>query len=151
MATCNVKFLGKLFNLSTRRVEQLTTMGHVIKTGRGQYDLLPSIKGYIQYLKELAKASEHGLTEENRKIKELKRMEMQGKLIDADDLRLELSRLIVDVKTKLQAVRYKCSQEIAHIIITGKTEANIRLKIDEILKTEHDAALVELSKWKSHK
>lgn len=151
MNKCSGKTLSELFNLSQRRIEQLTTGGHVTRVGRGQYDLLPSIKGYIRYLKELAKASERGLTAENLKIKEMKRLEMEGKLINADELKLVFAKLFTDVKTKLQSVRYKCSQEITHIIITEKSEANIRLEIDKILQTEHDEALKELGQWKSKK
>lgn len=147
MATCNGKFLADIFNLSIRRVEQLCVSGHVIKKGRGRYDLLPSVRGYINYLKELARASEKGLTEENRKIKELKRLEIEGKLLNAEELKLEFAKLFTDIKTHLLAVRHKCSQEITHILISGKTELEVRLEINKILEKEHYGALVELSQW----
>ena len=44
--------LARLFNLTTRRVQQLANEGIVVKVGRGVYDLLPSIHGYIRFLQD---------------------------------------------------------------------------------------------------
>lgn len=151
MATCNVKFLGELFNLSVRRIEQLAAEGHVIRTGRGQYNLLSSVRGYIQYLKELAKASEHGLTEENRKIKELKRMEIEGKLINADDLKLEFAKLFTDVKERLRGIPTRLAGEIYNLVLNAKNEREGQTVVFTKLTQEIDEALKELSQWKSKK
>ena len=52
--TVTVTQLSKLFNLTEVRVQQLATMGVVVRTAHGRYDLWQSIKGYIVYLQDRA-------------------------------------------------------------------------------------------------
>ena len=50
--TVPVSTLAKLFNLTSVRVQQLAADGIIQKSGRGQYDLWPSVRAYIAYLQE---------------------------------------------------------------------------------------------------
>jgi phage terminase Nu1 subunit (DNA packaging protein) len=50
--TVPVSTLAKLFNLTSVRVQQLAADGVIYKSGRGQYDLWTSVKGYIKFLQE---------------------------------------------------------------------------------------------------
>ena len=48
----DVSTLATLFDLSAVRVQQLAADGVIVKAGRGRYELLPSIQGYIGYLQQ---------------------------------------------------------------------------------------------------
>ncbi len=50
--TVPVSTLAKLFNLTSVRVQQLAADGIIQKSGRGRYDLWPSVRAYIAYLQE---------------------------------------------------------------------------------------------------
>ena len=50
--TVDVSTLAKLFNLTAMRVQQLATDGVVVRSGRGKYELWPSIRNYIKSLQE---------------------------------------------------------------------------------------------------
>src|SRR5687768_13307522 len=44
--------LAKLFGLSERRIHQLGQEGILVKAGRGVYELLGSIRGYVSHLQQ---------------------------------------------------------------------------------------------------
>lgn len=50
--TVVVGTLAKLFDLTEVRIQQLAQEGVVVKSGRGQYDLWASIRGYLKYLRD---------------------------------------------------------------------------------------------------
>lgn len=81
----------------------------------------------------------------------LKYDEKMGILLNAEELKTKHIKAVVDVKTRLLAVSHKCSQEIAHILISGKSETEIVIEVSKILKKEHEEALRELSQWGSKK
>ena len=104
MPECTGKFLAKLFDLTERRIQQLALDGKTVRLGRGKYDLFPSIKGYTKFLREQAKAEEKKLVEENRKIKEIKRKELEGEYVDAAEVEHELINLFSTIKTRIRSI-----------------------------------------------
>ena len=44
--------LGAVLRLSERRVQQLAPSGVVKRVGRGQYDLVASVQGYVGWLQD---------------------------------------------------------------------------------------------------
>ena len=51
-ATVPVGTLAQIINIGVVRIQQLAKLGVVVKSARGQYDLFPSITGYVRYLQE---------------------------------------------------------------------------------------------------
>ena len=47
-----VSAIAKLFDLTERRVQQLASEGVIPKSIKGKYELVPTVKGYINYLRE---------------------------------------------------------------------------------------------------
>ena len=149
MPECSGKSLADILGLTERRIQQLAADGAIKRLGRGKYDLIPSIRGYIEFLKELAKADERKLTKENVKIKEMKREEMQGVLVNAEELDFLLEDLFVNIKTRIREATTNGAQEI-----TGKLGGDRKMQatVEKILKEEHDGGvLTELSQWKPTK
>lgn len=50
--TYPVSTIAKLLLLTPRRVQQLASEGHLPKTGRGKYELAPTVQAYIRYLQD---------------------------------------------------------------------------------------------------
>lgn len=83
--TVPVSTLAKLFNLTSVRVQQLAADGVISKTGRGQYDLWSSVRGYIKFLQE-RKVNQWDSREEEQT--DLKREQLRRTKEEADKLEL---------------------------------------------------------------
>ena len=113
-----VEVIGQLFGVSVRRIQQLTQEG-VIRTvevpGQGRrYELVPTIKTYIQYLsdkaygksksekeaelKEQKLQAEIALKESQGEMHRMRREIAAGKYLDADEVALEYQKFFVVFK-----------------------------------------------------
>lgn len=113
-----VKVIGQLFGVSVRRIQQLTQEG-VIRTvevpGQGRrYELVPTIKTYIQYLsdkaygksksekeaelKEQKLQAEIALKESQGEMHRMRREIAAGKYLDADEVALDYQKFFVVFK-----------------------------------------------------
>lgn len=52
------KQLAYLFGVSERRIQQLANEGVVVKEARGRYNLIESVRGYVQYLQAVAQGTQ---------------------------------------------------------------------------------------------
>lgn len=84
-------------------------------------------------------------------IRRLELEESTGKLINIEELRTELAKLFVNLKTVLRALPSKVAGEIFHLAKNAKTEREAMAGISKYLLKEVDAALLELSNWKPTK
>lgn len=48
----SLETISKLLDLTPRRVQQLSKEGVIPKSERGRYELVPAVRGYINYLRE---------------------------------------------------------------------------------------------------
>lgn len=113
-----VEVIGQLFGVSVRRIQQLTQEG-VIRTvevpGQGRrYELVPTIKTYIQYLsdkaygksksekeaelKEQKLRAEIALKESQGEMHRMRREIAAGKYLDADEVALDYQKFFVVFK-----------------------------------------------------
>lgn len=113
-----VGVIGQLFGVSVRRIQQLTQEG-VIRTvevpGQGRrYELVPTIKTYIQYLsdkaygksksekeaelKEQKLQAEIALKESQGEMHRMRREIAAGKYLDADEVALDYQKFFVVFK-----------------------------------------------------
>ena len=113
-----VEVIGQLFGVSVRRIQQLTQEG-VIRTGEvpGQgrrYELVPTIKTYIQYLsdkaygksksekeaelKEQKLQAEIALKESQGEMHRMRREIAAGKYLDTDEVALDYQKFFVVFK-----------------------------------------------------
>lgn len=87
--TVPVSTLAKLFNLTSVRVQQLAADGIIQKSGRGRYDLWPSVRAYIAYLQE-RKVNQWDSDEDNPT--EIKKQQLRRTKEEADKLELQNAR-----------------------------------------------------------
>ena len=113
-----VEVIGQLFGVSVRRIQQLTQEG-VIRTvevpGQGRrYELVPTIKTYIQYLsdkaygksksekeaelKEQKLQADIALKESQGEMHRMRREIAAGKYLDADEVALDYQKFFVVFK-----------------------------------------------------
>lgn len=87
--TVPVSSLAKLFNLTSVRVQQLAADGIISKSGRGQYDLWSSVRGYIKFLQE-RKVNQWDAKDEEQT--DLKREQLRRTKEEADKIQLANER-----------------------------------------------------------
>ena len=145
MPECSGVDLGRLFDLTERRIQQLVTAGSIIRLSRGKYDLWPSIRGYTEYLKGLAVADEKLLTKENLKLKEIQRKKLESELIDAKEMESELIKKFSAIRNRARSIGPKSAQQIYDIKIGKKKKREVLIEIENLLTIEIDDALSELA------
>jgi len=108
--------------LTDRRVQQLKSEGVIVKIDRGQYDLVQSTQGYINFLRErafggVANTDRHGektrLITAQANIAEMNDAELRGDLLRADETRRAIFTAARGVRNSLQTVADRLSQPLA--------------------------------------
>ena len=151
--------VAKLFNLTVRRIQQLTQDG-VLTTElvdkKRRYDLLLTVQKYIAYLQEkVAKKGESKADAENesRKIKadadyratkaelaDMELKELRGEMHRSDDVEAMTTDLVFTIRGMMLALPGRLAIDLAKI--TKPAE------ISERIKQEVYAILLELSNYK---
>ena len=117
--TCSLSTLSETLQITSRRVQQLAKEGVVHKSGRGKYQYLKSVMGYIAYLSRLVpgksisdtgetagdiKAEQCKLVSEKAMIAQMERKEMEGTLILASEVRRDAYTAAVNVRQAMMLV-----------------------------------------------
>lgn len=133
--------LCKLFDLTPRRVQQLTAEGVLVKTTRGLYDLVASVKGYVKYLRALA---ERGADRDpggwdvrrrraNAETAELELAQKRGEVVNLAEVMESDQRLATVVRSGMLAVPGKAAVIIPDKSTAAQRETIIRRLVDEAL------------------
>jgi len=143
------KVIAKLFNLTERRIQQLTKEGVIQQAAQGRYELAPTIQGYIKYLQERAfgrgntdsdlQKEKILLTRANRQKAELEVQVMRGELHRSEDVRRVMNDMLGAFRARCLAIPTRAAPKL----IDQKDIAVIQ----DILKAEVYEALAELSEY----
>lgn len=147
------KEIAKLFGVTRRRVQQLTTEGVITATRVGntnQYDLIPTIHRYITYLQAKAEENEQDpevvdLQADKLKVEiEMKRAkariaalelkEMESKMHRSEDVEAMTTQLIETIQTKILELPEILAEDIAKLDTAAEIAARIREAVFDILE-----------------
>jgi hypothetical protein len=109
--------IAKILMISPRRVNQLAKEGAIPKESEGKYDLLPSVQGYISYLKEksvdqvegvisIGEAKQRKLAAEARSAELAYSLE-SSQVARLSGIKMMWEHLVIAMKTKLLAMPNK--------------------------------------------
>ena len=154
----DAKVISQLFNVSVRRVQQLTQDGVIetVKTKSGRrYDLIPTIQRYIKHLQDKVTAREktekdaqndsEKLEAEKRlktakaEIAELELEELKGEMHRAEDVEAVMTDHILLLRSMILAMPGRLAVDV--------TNAKSSAEAAEIIKTECHAMLNQLSSY----
>jgi len=137
LQTITLKDLAELFDLTDRRIQQLADEGIIKKSKRGEYELFPSIQGYIHFLKSAANGTSSGLAEQRlRQAKakadreELELKALTGDLVDKTDAIAAWGEAVQMMKTMLLSIPAKVAQSVR----VAKSDAEAQRLIEERIK-----------------
>lgn len=152
--------IAKLFGVSIRRIDQLQAEGIIHGEGKPlKFDLLPTIKAYIQYLSDKAhgrekkekdsKAESEKLDAEARikkakaEVAELELKELRGKLHRAEDVEAIVTDSALLMRSMLLALPGKLAVDLASIDNAAEIADRIKKEVYFILNRladyEYDA------------
>lgn len=152
------KVIGQLFNLSTRRIQQLTADG-VIETvqtkGGRRYDLIPTIQRYIRYLQDKATGREKAekdakneseklaadarLKKAKADVAELELQEISGELHRAEDVEAVMTDHILLLRSMIIALPGRLAVDV--------TNAKTPAEAAEVIRSECYTMLNQLSDY----
>ncbi len=143
-----VSTIAKLFDLTERRVQQLAKEGVIPKSSKGKYELVPSVKGYINYLKAKSFGTNDIVSSDiaidrGRLLKmqaDKLAMEMdtaKGQLLDREEVKAGWINLLTRCRARLLAIPNRLAYQL-----TSTTNVH---EIAQILKQAIYEALEELA------
>ena len=145
-STADVNTLAGIFGLTPRSIQNLEKQGIAVRIAHGRYDLVASVRNYIQHLEDEA-ASEDSEFEFQRtrvyraraEILECQAQAIRGELHDAACIAEVMGDGLANMRAKLLAVPTTAAPRVA-----DETDPN---KCAAIIETLLHAAMLECSKY----
>lgn len=142
--------IAELFDVSPRRIEQLTSEGVIKSIGRpAQYDLLPTIKAYIKHLADKAYGrqqkesvadleeaklrAETEMKESKAKITKLQLKEFEGKMHRSEDVEAVMNDLVYTIRGMITALPGRLAIDVVRATNANEASAIIRAECYKIL------------------
>ena len=148
MATQNypVAVICKLLDLTPRRIRQLVDEGVIQRAERGQYELVPSVRGYIRYLRDRALAADGGLADESARANRARLIKAQAEAQEMENARYRhefvhnedaawiIERVIVVLRAKVLALKAKIPPKAIGCNRMVEIEAIVERECHDILR-----------------
>jgi phage terminase Nu1 subunit (DNA packaging protein) len=152
MAKISLTAISQLLKLTERRIQQLAKDGIVPKADRGEYDMIPVVHAYIDYLKakiggefnaEDLAINRNRLLKAQADLAEIEKQKQEGELITKEEVKKNWLNLLSILKTKLLSMPNK----LAPVVITYKNVNEIKLIIkDKVYDALYEIAGQDLTK-----
>jgi phage terminase Nu1 subunit (DNA packaging protein) len=146
MATPNVPVttLARLFNLTERRVQQLSRDGIISKPEKGKYDLIACVQSYIKYLQDRAMGRgaiepQDAHLERARLLKaqadktELEVKSLSGEVVPSEQVELLWSGLVASFRLRMLAMPVRCALRVMNLKTYAEVEGCLREHVHEAL------------------
>ena len=138
-----VSTIAKLFGLTERRVQQLARDGVIPKPEKNQYELIGSVRSYIEYLQQRAfgkgVAPQDTHHERARLIKaqadmaEIDLAERTGQLVTVERIEADWIQMVTACRAKLLGIPTKTAYQIANLKDPEEVEKFLKRTIHEAL------------------
>ena len=138
--TCSTDELAQLLGISDRQVRELAKDGTIVRTSRGQFDLLASVQQYAARLRDSASgrggeavqttlATERArLAREKADSESMKNARSRGDLLDAKEVERSWAEILRDVRSRMLAVPNRLQQRLAHLTASDTHEIDIEIR-----------------------
>jgi phage terminase Nu1 subunit (DNA packaging protein) len=148
----STEIMAKLFELDPRRVQQLAKEGILPAASQRSYkfDLLPTVKAYIRYLRDRANGkeaktadtvkaeadklrAEADLKQSKAKIAELQLKELEGKMHRSEDVEAMTNDLVYTARSMIMALPGRLAMDVVQAGSANEASALIRTECYKIL------------------
>ena len=157
----STEIMAKLFELDPRRVQQLAKEGILPAASQRPYkfDLLPTVKAYIRYLRDRANGkeaktadtvkaeadklrAEADLKQSKAKIAELQLKELEGKMHRSEDVEALTNDLVYTARSMIMALPGRLAMDVVQAGSANEASALIRTecykKLNELAGYQYD-------------
>ena len=140
------KVVASWLGLTERRVRQLRDEGVIQEARPGLYELQPTVRRYIQYLRGGAGGDK--LNEERaikRKKAQIELDELEGGLHRTEDIERALSTMLSNFRTRMLAIPAKTAGDISRMKDQAEIFDRLKMEVDEALDelSNYDTAFAE--------
>lgn len=148
----STEIMAKLFELDPRRVQQLAKEGVLPAASQRPYkfDLLPTVKAYIRYLRDRANGkeaktadtvkaeadklrAEADLKQSKAKIAELQLKELEGKMHRSEDVEAMTNDLVYTARSMIMALPGRLAMDVVQTGSANEASVLIRAECYKIL------------------
>lgn len=136
------KAVADWLGLTERRVRQMRDAGIIREERPGLYDMKPTVKAYLAYLRGNTgdlNQQRAELTQAKKELAKLELDERRGALHRTEDVEQALTTMVMNFRTKIMSMPAKLAKTLA-----GTSD---NAEVYDILKKETDEALAELSDY----
>lgn len=138
--TFPVETIARLFDLTPRRVQQLASEGVIPRAAKGRYELLPSVRGYVAFLRSRieGEGGDYGaqrarLTRAKADMAEREAAQMAEELIPADDIEAAWTAVTASMRARLLGIPAKVAPQLVATKNFVEVQAIVRDAIYEAL------------------
>ena len=140
--TYNTTTIAKLLKLSERRVQQLTKEGIIPRLDRNKYELVPSVHGYIDYLRHQLSAevsaddvvkNRNRLTLATAELREIEKAKLEDELIPTHEVKKTWLQYVNLLKTKLLSLPNKAAPQMVTVSTINEAKLILKERINESL------------------
>ena len=135
--------IAKLFDLTERRIQQLAQEKVIPKSIKGKYELVPCVKGYINYLRERSIGKELAssdastarirlLTLQANKL-EIENDILNKQFLSAEDVKKTWFSLISRCRASFLSLPSKLANQVIGLKEAGEAEEILKLSVYEAL------------------
>jgi len=143
--TYPVTVIAKLLDLTPRRVQQLSGDGVIPKAERGRYELVPSVRGYIKYLRDRAIAADNlpedagrngraRLVKAQAEAQEMENAKERGDLLPATIVEREWTDTTFAFKSRMISIPGKAAPQVVSCNSIPEVKAILEGMIFEALE-----------------
>jgi phage terminase Nu1 subunit (DNA packaging protein) len=136
--------IAALFDLTERRVQQLSAEGVIPRNSHGRYEIGLAVRGYVRYLRERAVkgdpagaddvgASRAKLLNARARLATLEADQFEGQLLRRSDVEKVWGSIISNVRTRLLAIPQSTAQAISYLQTPGQIAGLLTQAVTEAL------------------
>lgn len=144
------KVVASWLGLTERRVRQMRDEGIIQEARPGLYELQPTVRRYIQYLRGGAggdKLNEEraGLLAIKRKKAQIELDELEGGLHRTEDIERALGTMLSNFRTRILAIPAKTAGDLSKMKEQSEIFDRLKMEVDEALEelSNFDVAFAE--------
>ena len=142
--TYPVAIIAKLLDLTPRRIRQLVDEGVIQRAEKGRYELVPSVRGYIRYLRdraigadalpdESARASRARLLKAQAEAQEMENAKNRGYLLSVAVIERAWTEMASAFKSRILSIPGKAAPQVVSCNSISEVKAILERMVFEAL------------------
>ena len=138
-----VTVIARLLDLTERRVRQLADEGVIPRAGRGRYELVGAVRGYVRYLRDRVLKGDVGpadyglerarLVKARADLAEMEAAQRRGELLPAPEVTAAWTRIVVLMRARLLALPDKIAPLVHEATTIPEARNTLKDAVHEVL------------------